>query len=314
MQEALNRYLVAGLLHLFRSLLELQDLILALLDGVLERRAALVRLVVGLQVINLQVNAKPVGGGGSIIQTRPDLRGTQHELSRSDLLRGNTLDLIGKNQRAGFQLVIVVPRHLQARVDDADISALHVLDHQIQTVEARAQRNGLLINRLELQGLLVKRIRKITAHGIFKRLYDTARERAYATEYIEHCGMNSILGLKGELAVGDLHGDGHEHRVIRHLQVIGAPSEMHLIPDDARGYYRFEILKFYLRWFIDLGVELQPAEFVHAGWLTTHGRRQIRAVGTREAVGFRRHAHRFHQTQTRARHVQQRVLFRRVHS
>jgi len=32
----------------------------------------------------------------------------QHELSCSDLLRGNMLDLIGKNQRAGFQLVIVV--------------------------------------------------------------------------------------------------------------------------------------------------------------------------------------------------------------
>src|SRR6202521_1630599 len=281
--------------------------------GVLECRTGFVRLVVRLQVVNLHVNAQPVGSGEITIKTRPDLRGAQHELSCADLLCGDMLDLIGKNQRTGFQLVIFVPRHLQARVHDSDISALYILDHQVQTVQARAKWNSLLINRLELQGLLVKRIREIAGDGIFKCLHDTPGQRAYAPEHIEHRGVNSILSLIGKLAIRDLHGDGHEHRVVRHFQVIGPPSEVHLIADDAGGYHRFEILKLHLRRFIDLGIEFQAVELVHAGWLTTHAGRQIGAVGTREAVGLRCHAHGFHQTQTRAWHVQERVFFRWIH-
>ena len=106
--------------------------------------------------------------------------------------------------------------------------------------------------------------------------------------------MYAVLGLKGKLAIRDLDGDGHQHRVIGHFQVIGAPGEMQLIPDDARGYHRLEIFEFHLRRSIHLGVKLQAVELVHAGGLTTHGRRQVGAVGTREAVSLRRHTHRFH--------------------
>ena len=70
-------------------------------------------------------------------------------------------DLIGKNQGTGFQLVILVPRHLQPRVHYPDVSALHVLDHHIQAIQARAKWNGLLVDRLELQRLLKKGIGKI---------------------------------------------------------------------------------------------------------------------------------------------------------
>jgi len=51
------------------------------------------------------------------------------------------LDLIGKNQGAGFQLLILIPRHLQARVYNADVSALHIFDHHIQAVQSR--RSGM---------------------------------------------------------------------------------------------------------------------------------------------------------------------------
>src|SRR6266852_4796099 len=91
------------------------------------------------------------------------------------------LDLIGKDQRAGVQFVILVARHLQTSVHDADISALHILDHQIQPVQARAKRNRLLINRLQFQRLLEQRIGKIFGHRIFKRLHHAAGERGHAT-------------------------------------------------------------------------------------------------------------------------------------
>src|SRR5438445_7247351 len=132
-----------------------------LFRSVLERRTGFVRLVVWLQIINLHVNAKSVGRGEVTFKARPDFRRTEHELSSADLLRWNMLDLIGKNQGTGFQLVILVPRHLQPRVHYPDVSALYVLDHHIQAIQARAKWNGLLVDRLELQRLLKKGIGKI---------------------------------------------------------------------------------------------------------------------------------------------------------
>ncbi len=116
--------------------------------------------------------------------------------------------------------------------------------------------------------------------------------------------MDSILGMKRKLTIGYLHGNGHEYRVIRHFQVIGPPVKVHLIPDDAGGHYRLEVLELHLRRFIYLGEEFQPREFVHARGCSAHGSRHVRAVRAREAVGLRRHAHGFHQAQARARHVQ----------
>src|SRR6266568_1308421 len=107
---------------------------------------------------------------------------------------------IREDQRTCLQLLVFVPRHRQARVHDTDVSALHVLDHQIQAVQPRAQGNGFLINRLQLQRLLEKRIREIAADGILKRLHPAASESSQAPENIEYRGENPILRLKRKLA------------------------------------------------------------------------------------------------------------------
>src|SRR5260370_38366465 len=114
------------------------------------------------------------------------------------------LDLIGKNQGAGLQLLILIPRHLQARVYNADVSALHSLDHQIQAEQSRTKWNGLLINRLEIQRLRVKRIGKITVHGIFLRMHESPGERAYAVENIDRAGSDASCELGGRLLLAHL--------------------------------------------------------------------------------------------------------------
>src|SRR6266481_5452864 len=57
-QQTFDSDLFAGLLHLFGSFLELHDLLVALLYRVLEGGAGLMRFVVGLEVVNLHVDAE----------------------------------------------------------------------------------------------------------------------------------------------------------------------------------------------------------------------------------------------------------------
>ena len=88
---------------------------------------------------------------------------------------------------------------------------------------------------------------------------------------------------------------------------------MHLVADDTGSHHRLQILELDFGRFLDLGIKLEAVEFIHAGRRSTHGLRKVRAVGASEAVGLCRHAHRFHQTQTRTGHVQEGVFFRRIH-
>ena len=125
--------------------------------------------------------------------------------------------------------------------------------------------------------------------------------------------MNAVFCLEGELAVGNLYGDGDEDRVVGDLQVIGAPVEVHLIADDARGHYRFQVLELDFGRLLDFGVELKAVELVHAGRRPTERGGKVRAVRAREAIRLRSHAHGFQQAQTRPGNVQERVLFRGIH-
>ena len=117
------------------------------------------------------------------------------------------LDLVGKNQRAGFELVVLIAGHGQAIVHGANVSALHVFNHQIQAIQTRAQRHGLLINRLQLQRLLIEGIGEIATDGVFKSLHDAAGERGNAPENVDDGGVDAFLGLEGKLSVGNLHGN-----------------------------------------------------------------------------------------------------------
>src|SRR6266481_8044301 len=62
-QKPLDGHLIAGLLHIGGSLFELHHLLVALLYRIDEAGVAFVSFFVALQVINLEVDAKLVGGG-----------------------------------------------------------------------------------------------------------------------------------------------------------------------------------------------------------------------------------------------------------
>ena len=146
------------------------------------------------------------------------------------------LKLIRENKRARIQLFVRVARHGKPGVHDAYVSALNVLDDDIQTIEARTEGHSFLINRLQLKRLLEQGIRKILRHRIFESLNDAASQGADAHKNVHGGRMDAILRLKVELAVGHLDGDGNQHGVIGYLHEIRAPSELELIADDSRGH------------------------------------------------------------------------------
>ena len=120
------------------------------------------RLLVGLQVVNLHVNAELFGVPEFGIEPRHDFGGAEHELAGADLLRRHVLELaaVGHDQRAGFELVVFKARNLQTRVLRRRRFRSYVLDYDVQPIQSWTQRNCLLINRLQLQRLLVQAFRE----------------------------------------------------------------------------------------------------------------------------------------------------------
>src|SRR5882672_4536557 len=97
-QQPLDRHLVSYLLHVCGSFFELHHLLVALPHRVLERRTALVRGVVRLQVVHLHVNSKLVRSRKISLKPWPHFGRSQHKLSRANLLRRHVFDLIRQNQ------------------------------------------------------------------------------------------------------------------------------------------------------------------------------------------------------------------------
>src|SRR5262249_43991682 len=158
---------------------------------------------------------------------------------------------------------IIIPGHSQAVVHRTNVSALHVFEYEVQPVEAWAQRHGLLINGLQFQRLLEQAIREVAAHGLFKGLYNAAGKRGHAAENIDNRRVDSFFGLERKLVVGNLDGDGNQHGVVRNLEIIGAPVEVHLVADDAVSHYGFQVLELDLGWLLNLGKEFQAVELIH---------------------------------------------------
>ena len=96
--------------------------------------------------------------------------------------------------------------------------------------------------------------------------------------------MKSVLHVEGQNLRRDLVGDGG-----------------------------LEVVKLHGRRLEDLGKQVQPGEFLHALRRTAQRLAGGHAVGAGEAVGLGGHAHRFHQGQAGAGHMQQGVLFAGVH-
>src|SRR6266850_6285132 len=214
---------------------------------------------------------------------------------------------------SGFESLIVKLGNLQTRIDDADITALDVFDDDVQAIQARAQGNGLLIDGLQLHGLLEQAVREIATDRILEGLYDAIGQGANAAKNIHSRGMHAVFVVKGELIVRNLYGDRDEDRVVGNLQIIGAIGEMHLIANDTRGHQGLKIFVLHSRRFECLGVLLKAIEFIHVRGGSTKGSGQIGAVRACETIGLGSHAHGFEQAQTGAGNMQQGVLFRRIH-
>src|SRR6202020_3231134 len=147
-------------------------------------------------------------------ESRNNFRRAQHELAGADLLRRNVLELaaIGDDQRAGFELVVFKARNLEARIHDADVAALHVFNDDVEAVESGTQWHSLLVDRLELQRLLVEALREVAADWIFKSLHDAAGQRTDATEHVERGGIDAVLRGERQAADRNLYRDRHQYR------------------------------------------------------------------------------------------------------
>src|SRR5260370_17113129 len=241
-EQPLDGDLVTGLLHFVRGFLEPHHLLVTLVYGVLKCGIGLVRLLVGLEVVNLHVDTKLDVGREFAVQFGANFGGAENELAGANLLCRHVLQLVSKNQRAGFERLVAISRDLQTRIDDAHVAALYVLDDDVQAIQARAQRNRFLIDGLQRKRAVEKGVWKIAADGIFEGLHHPAGERADAAKNIERGGMHAVLRVKRKLIVRNLYGDGNQDGVVGDLQKIGAIGEMHLVAHDARRDKRFQFL------------------------------------------------------------------------
>ena len=221
-------------------------------------------LVIHLQIVKLQVDAQRLIGMEFRIELGANLGRAQHELPHAHVLGGNRLHLVGKDQRAGIQFVVRNGRNRQPRIHDAHVAAVHVLDHQVELVQARAQRHGLLVNGKSLERRLEQGIRKIALDHVFKRLDDAPGHRADSPKQIERRGMHAVVIAEGHLLVLNLHRHGHKNRVAGNPQEIEPVIERNLVAKDARADHFFEILELDRRRGLHFGELLEAGEFVLA--------------------------------------------------
>ncbi len=64
---------------------------------------------------------------------------TQNKLTKPYFLGRDALNLVGDNQRARGKLVVLKARHSQAGIHHAYVVAVHVLQHDIETVKPRTR-------------------------------------------------------------------------------------------------------------------------------------------------------------------------------
>ena len=103
------------------------------------------------QIVKLEVNAEFGGAGELSTETWAHSVGVEDKLSRANLVGGQALDLIGKNQSAGIEVLFVKVGHAKNGFYNTDTSALRILNDDVQAVEPSAKGNRLLINGVEVQ-------------------------------------------------------------------------------------------------------------------------------------------------------------------
>ena len=127
------------------------DFLLTFGNAVGDRNFCFVRILVELEIIELKINAEFVRRGKFAAEARTHLVGAQHELAGANLGGSDEFDLVGENQRTGVEFLLLKMRDAKGLATNADVSALRVLDDQVQTIEAGAERHGLLVDRRKFQ-------------------------------------------------------------------------------------------------------------------------------------------------------------------
>src|SRR5271156_720375 len=110
-------------------------------------------------------------------------------------------------------MVVFKSRNGKPSIYHAYVSVIYVLQHDIEAIEARAQRYGLLINRRDSLSLLQQSRRNITFDRVLKGLHNSAAECADAPEQIHSGGVPSLFFLKTQLPRRYLHGNRNQNRL-----------------------------------------------------------------------------------------------------
>src|ERR1700722_5449289 len=309
--DVFERELFAMLGQFILGDIEFQDRVggFILGDAVFHGGVGLMGFVVHFEVINLEENAHLVAGAEIGVNARTNFYVAQYELAQADVVSGDTLNLIGKDQSAGRKAVVFEARHGETRIHDADVTVVGVFQDDIETIEAGRKRDSLLVDRSGGHGLLQRSGRDVATHVVFKRVHDTATEAGDPAEQIDGGGLDAVFLGKTQLLGRNLNGDGNQNRIGSNAQEVGAVLELHLITDQAGSDHGFKIFEFYGRGLEDFGVKLKARKFLHRFRGHAYRRSHVSTIGVVETARFAGQTQRFQFRETGARNVQQCVLF-----
>src|ERR1700674_747214 len=97
-------------------------------DAIDDGDVGLVRSLVQIEVVKLQEDAQLVRARKFLTEARADFVGVEDELAGSDLRGRGGLDLVGKNQGTGVELVDLKVRDTQGGIEQAEVAAQRVFD------------------------------------------------------------------------------------------------------------------------------------------------------------------------------------------
>ena len=110
--------------------------------------------LVQFQIVELEKNAELFRAGEFLTEARAYLVRVQDKLPGTSLGRGDFLDLVGEDQGAGIELVVFKMGDAKGGVEYPEIAINSVLDNEVKAIEAGAERNGFLVDGIEVQGRL----------------------------------------------------------------------------------------------------------------------------------------------------------------
>src|SRR6266513_299909 len=136
-------------------------------------------------------------------------------------------------------------RHAESGTQNADVSALGILDHDIQTVESGPMRHGFLINRVEIPRGLEEGLWNTPEDDIFKCLNDAAAGIGNAAVKIQHRRWHALFALEGKVAIAQPHGDGNQVGVGGCSQKVRAVLEGKMVGNYARSDFFLSLFKMF---------------------------------------------------------------------